>query len=52
MVDMIEYREKRGVFNCLWKVSLDSAGMEVSELEAGWWTLVGIMNSRGKAQQN
>jgi len=25
----------------LWKVSLDSAGVEVSELEAGWQILVG-----------
>jgi len=26
---------------CFWKVSLNSAGVEVSELEAGWRILVG-----------
>jgi len=26
---------------CLWKVSLDSAGVEVRESEAGWRILVG-----------
>jgi len=26
---------------CLWKVSLDSTGVEVSELGAGWRILVG-----------
>jgi len=36
MVDMIECEK-----NCLWKVSLDSAGAKVSELEAGWRILVG-----------
>jgi len=33
--------EMRKVFNCLWNVSLDSAGVEVSELEAGWRIFVG-----------